>query len=388
MHSHMLAALPGPAARGVGYALKLAQRAQALDQGIHLVRWTFDPLVARNAWLNLGKLGAIGRPVPPQLLRRHERRDQRRGAQRPARWCAGSSTARPGPRDTRRAVRRRRSPSAAPTVTTAPAVPRDPAGRACSPSATAVGATRRSRPPCARGRTWSCGLRPRPAPPTCSPLARGGAPRDARPRGRAVPGRPAARAAVPHELRHVHREGLRARPRRDRRRRGLGRVRRRHRPGLREECNEGAWLVLRDFLAPALFARRRRRRRTTSTECSRSCAATRWRRPRSSTRCSTPSCARGRVAGLVPGRPTRPRGCGVSVGITADDRRAARPGRRATSSEGYRRIKLKIEPGLDVERVAAVRAAHPEILLSRGRERRLHASRTSTCSARSTPTAC
>ena len=32
--------------------------------------------------------------------------------------------------------------------------------------------------------------------------------------------------------------------------------------------------------------------------------------------------------------------------------------------EGYRRIKLKIEPGLDVERVAAVRAAHPEIALS------------------------
>jgi O-succinylbenzoate synthase len=33
-------------------------------------------------------------------------------------------------------------------------------------------------------------------------------------------------------------------------------------------------------------------------------------------------------------------------------------------AEGYRRIKLKIEPGLDVERVAAVRAAHPDILLS------------------------
>ena len=36
----------------------------------------------------------------------------------------------------------------------------------------------------------------------------------------------------------------------------------------------------------------------------------------------------------------------------------------ATSTEGYRRIKLKIEPGLDVERVSAVRDAHPDILLS------------------------
>ena len=49
LHSHMLAALPDRRHRGVGYALKLAQRAQALDQGIDLVRWTFDPLVARNA---------------------------------------------------------------------------------------------------------------------------------------------------------------------------------------------------------------------------------------------------------------------------------------------------------------------------------------------------
>ena len=59
VHSHMLAALPDRRHRGVGYALKLAQRAHSLDLGIHIVRWTFDPLVARNAWFNLGKLGAI-----------------------------------------------------------------------------------------------------------------------------------------------------------------------------------------------------------------------------------------------------------------------------------------------------------------------------------------
>jgi predicted GNAT superfamily acetyltransferase len=58
-HSHMLAALPERRHRGVGFALKLAQRAQALEQGIRLIRWTFDPLVARNAYFNLWKLGAV-----------------------------------------------------------------------------------------------------------------------------------------------------------------------------------------------------------------------------------------------------------------------------------------------------------------------------------------
>jgi len=59
VHSHMLAAMPDRRHAGVGYALKLAQRAQALEQGIALARWTFDPLVARNAHFNLHKLGVI-----------------------------------------------------------------------------------------------------------------------------------------------------------------------------------------------------------------------------------------------------------------------------------------------------------------------------------------
>jgi predicted GNAT superfamily acetyltransferase len=57
-HSHMLAAMPDRRHGGIGYALKLAQRASCLDRGIRLVRWTFDPLVARNAHLNINKLGA------------------------------------------------------------------------------------------------------------------------------------------------------------------------------------------------------------------------------------------------------------------------------------------------------------------------------------------
>jgi predicted GNAT superfamily acetyltransferase len=46
--------------RGVGFVLKQAQRAWALANGASSMRWTFDPLVGRNARFNLMKLGAIG----------------------------------------------------------------------------------------------------------------------------------------------------------------------------------------------------------------------------------------------------------------------------------------------------------------------------------------
>lgn len=55
--------------------------------------------------------------------------------------------------------------------------------------------------------------------------------------------------------------------------------------------------------------------------------------------------------------------CGVSVGI-ADTTDALRAQVDGYLGEGYQRIKLKIEPGLDVERVEAIRGAHPDILLS------------------------
>jgi predicted GNAT superfamily acetyltransferase len=59
MHSHMLAVLPSWQSRGVGYALKLAQRAACLEAGVDEARWTYDPLVPRNAWFNLVKLGTV-----------------------------------------------------------------------------------------------------------------------------------------------------------------------------------------------------------------------------------------------------------------------------------------------------------------------------------------
>ena len=57
-HSHLLAVAPEWRGSGAAVALKLAQRRAALAQGHTLMTWTFDPLIARNARLNLGKLGA------------------------------------------------------------------------------------------------------------------------------------------------------------------------------------------------------------------------------------------------------------------------------------------------------------------------------------------
>lgn len=60
LHSHMAAVLPRAADRGIGTAIKLHQRAWALWHEIDRIVWTFDPLVRRNARLNLAKLGGVG----------------------------------------------------------------------------------------------------------------------------------------------------------------------------------------------------------------------------------------------------------------------------------------------------------------------------------------
>lgn len=58
LHSHVLAVRPGTRGGRLGTRLKLAQRTWALERGIATITWTFDPLVARNAAFNLGRLGA------------------------------------------------------------------------------------------------------------------------------------------------------------------------------------------------------------------------------------------------------------------------------------------------------------------------------------------
>ncbi|MGA2184320.1 MAG: GNAT family N-acetyltransferase [Bryobacteraceae bacterium] len=61
LHSHMLGVLPEYRNAGIGRALKLAQREEALARGIDLVEWTFDPLELKNAFFNMERLGAIAR---------------------------------------------------------------------------------------------------------------------------------------------------------------------------------------------------------------------------------------------------------------------------------------------------------------------------------------
>ncbi len=58
LHSHMLGTLAGWRGLGIGARLKWFQRDWCLARGIALVRWTFDPLRAANAQLNIRCLGA------------------------------------------------------------------------------------------------------------------------------------------------------------------------------------------------------------------------------------------------------------------------------------------------------------------------------------------
>ncbi len=45
--------------QGIGFALKRAQWQMVRHQGIDRITWTFDPLLSRNAWLNITRLGAV-----------------------------------------------------------------------------------------------------------------------------------------------------------------------------------------------------------------------------------------------------------------------------------------------------------------------------------------
>ncbi len=61
LHSHMLGVKPGYRDAGIGRRLKIKQREDALERGIQLIEWTFDPLEIKNAYLNVERLGAIVR---------------------------------------------------------------------------------------------------------------------------------------------------------------------------------------------------------------------------------------------------------------------------------------------------------------------------------------
>ena len=65
LHSQLMGVLPDYRSHGIGYHLKLFQRDYALGSGLELIKWTFDPLLAANAHLNLKKLGSVIRSYIP-----------------------------------------------------------------------------------------------------------------------------------------------------------------------------------------------------------------------------------------------------------------------------------------------------------------------------------
>jgi O-succinylbenzoate synthase len=134
-------------------------------------------------------------------------------------------------------------------------------------------------------------------------------------------------------------------------------------PAFSGEWNEGVWALLRDVLAPALL----RAGDITIDRVEHALAFVRGNPMAKATLIDAVVDAElragGRSLASFLGADKEAVACGVSIGIqdTADELRAAVD---VHLEQGYRRIKLKIMPGLDVDRVAAIRTDHPDILLS------------------------
>jgi predicted GNAT superfamily acetyltransferase len=58
LHSHILGVVANSQTAGIGFDLKQDQRRWCRERGVPVVEWTTDPLVRRNAYFNLTKLGA------------------------------------------------------------------------------------------------------------------------------------------------------------------------------------------------------------------------------------------------------------------------------------------------------------------------------------------
>lgn len=59
LHSHVAGVVPGRHGQGIGRAMKTHQREWATALGLSEISWTYDPLVRRNAFFNLARLGAV-----------------------------------------------------------------------------------------------------------------------------------------------------------------------------------------------------------------------------------------------------------------------------------------------------------------------------------------
>ena len=56
-YSHMMAVAQDQQNKGVGARLKWSQRKRAIEEGRSFIKWTWDPMQARNAHFNLNRLG-------------------------------------------------------------------------------------------------------------------------------------------------------------------------------------------------------------------------------------------------------------------------------------------------------------------------------------------
>jgi O-succinylbenzoate synthase len=136
-------------------------------------------------------------------------------------------------------------------------------------------------------------------------------------------------------------------------------------PGFSEEFNDGVWLALREFLVPALLAAEDST--AALADLPGILAGVRGNRMAKATLEMALLDAELRERGqslsaYLGGRLTRV-ACGVSVGIP-DSIGELLDQVADYLAAGYRRIKLKIQPGFDVEPVTAVRQQHPDVLLS------------------------
>jgi predicted GNAT superfamily acetyltransferase len=66
-YSHMTAVKKDFQNFGIGAHLKWAQRARALSEGVNYIKWTFQPVQARNAFFNLERLGVIIKGYKPNF---------------------------------------------------------------------------------------------------------------------------------------------------------------------------------------------------------------------------------------------------------------------------------------------------------------------------------
>ena len=67
LHSHITGVVADHQNTGVGAAVKQHQRRWAIEMGLAAITWTFDPLVRRNAWFNLQRLGAVAGEYHPNF---------------------------------------------------------------------------------------------------------------------------------------------------------------------------------------------------------------------------------------------------------------------------------------------------------------------------------